>query len=133
YYRHRGYIVLFDRHFFADYFAHDIVGEASDRPRSRRIHGYMLQRFYPQPDLVIFLDAPPELLFARKGEGTVALLERRRQEYLQLRDHVRHFCIVDATQPVDEVVRDVASLIQDFYGRQRGTVWGNQENQIVQQ
>jgi thymidylate kinase len=74
-----------------------------------------LRRFYPRPDLIICLDAPAEVLFARKGEGTPELLERRRQEYLQLRQVAPHFVIVDATQTEEEVVRLVTGLIADFY------------------
>src|SRR5207253_7808308 len=29
-----------------------------------------------------YLDAPPEVVFARKGEGTIGSLEQRRKEYL---------------------------------------------------
>jgi hypothetical protein len=37
----------------------------------------MLEHFYPKPNLVIYLDAPAEMLFARKKEGTIELLEQR--------------------------------------------------------
>jgi len=115
YYQHRGYIVLFDRHFFSDYYAYDIARGVAERPLSNRIHGFMLEHVYPKPDLVIYLDAPAEVLFARKGEGTIAALERRRQEYLQMRDLVPHFVVVDATQSEDDVTREVTQVIWDFY------------------
>lgn len=114
YYQRRGFVVLFDRHFFSDYYAHDIAGEDPDRPLTSRIHGFVLDRLYPKPDLIILLDAPAELLYARKGEGTPALLERRRQEYLQLRDRIEHFAVVDASQPEDVVAQEVVALIDDF-------------------
>jgi thymidylate kinase len=74
--------------------------------------------------LVIFLDAPPEVLFARKGEGTIEILEQRRQEYLQIENLVEHFVIVDATQPMGEVARQVCDLVMDFYHTKRSTVKG---------
>lgn len=114
YYVRRGYIVLFDRHFFSDYYAHDIQGSDRGRPLTSRIHGFILDRLYPKPDLLILLDAPAELLFARKREGTLALLEGRRQEYLQLEDRIEHFAIVDASQDEDEVAREVTALIERF-------------------
>jgi len=113
-YQHLGYIVLFDRHFFCDYYAHDVVSNGARRSMGRRIHGLMLKHFYPKPDLVIWLDAPAEILFARKGEGTIELLERRRGEYRLLQQVFKHFVKVDATLPEDEVTRQVADLIQDF-------------------
>lgn len=114
----RGRIVLFDRHYFSDYYAYDIAGANGRLPLSRRIHGLMLDRFYPKPDLVIYLDAPSQVLFARKGEGSVESLERRRREYLQMRDLVTRFAVVDANRPVEEVTRDVSQHILDFYQKQ---------------
>jgi thymidylate kinase len=111
----RGNIVLYDRHFFFDYYAYDIAPTRENRPLHRRIHGYFLQHVLPKPDLVIYLDAPAEVLFSRKGEGTVADLERRRQEYLQARGQVRRFEVVDATQSMDQVTKEVASLIWKYH------------------
>jgi len=107
----RGQILLYDRHFFIDYYAYDI-----SRPRSfwQRVHGTMLTRWYPRPQLVIFLDAPAEVLFARKGEGTLELLERRRQDYLALREVLPDFTIVDATLPLDQVIDKVAGVIESY-------------------
>jgi thymidylate kinase len=65
----------------------------------------------PKPDLVIFLDAEPEVLFARKGEGTLELLAQRRADYLQLRDVVPAFEVVDASQPLERVVEQVADRL----------------------
>jgi thymidylate kinase len=108
----RGSIVVFDRHFLADYHAFDIAG--AGRPLSRRIHGWMLMHAYPRPDLLVLLDAPPEVLFARKGEGTLASLARRREDYLRLADALdRSFAVVSATQPVDAVVADVARVVRE--------------------
>lgn len=113
YYLSRGRIVLFDRHFFSDYYAHDISLDAGERSFSRRVHGFMLKRLYPRPDLVILLDAPPELLWKRKQEGTLEALTRRREEYLRLREIVEDIAIVDATQPEETVFNEVSRLILD--------------------
>jgi thymidylate kinase len=114
YYRRRGFVVLFDRHFYFDYYAHDVADGARNRRLTSRIHGFLLKHLYPQPDLVIYLDAPAEVLFARKGEGSVEFLEHRRQEYLQLRHRVPHFVTIDVTRPLDAVVRETIIRIQDF-------------------
>jgi thymidylate kinase len=108
-----GRIVLLDRHYHADYHATDVAG-GSERSRARRLHGFLLARVYPKPDVVVFLDAPPEVLLARKGEGTVEYLSRRRDDYLALRDSTPHFVSVDATEPLDEVTADVADVIVGF-------------------
>lgn len=109
----RGTIVLYDRHFYFDYHATDI-DRSRDRSMSRRIHGWVLEHLYPRPDLVIYLDAPPEVLFARKGEGTLESLATRRSEYRAFRGAARHFLEVDATQPIEVVVDQVKTAIDHF-------------------
>jgi thymidylate kinase len=111
-YQRRGYVVLLDRHFIADYYAYDIVGR--NRGLSRRLHGFLLWRLYPRPDLVLCLDAPGSLLWKRKGEGQADLLERRRHEYLRLEQVFPNFHVVDASRSAPEVARHVANLIRDF-------------------
>jgi thymidylate kinase len=109
----RGVIVVFDRHFFVDYYAHDVASDR-DLPLGRRLHGFVLSRLYPKPDLVLFLDAPVELLRRRKGEGTLEALTRRREEYLALANVMRHFAVLDAGRPADRVARDAIELIEAF-------------------
>ena len=112
-YRSRGQIVLLDRDFFVDYYAYDVV-QSVGRRLVDRLHGFFLRRFYRRPDMVVLLDAPAEVMFARKGEGTIELLDRRLREYRSLRGAVRRFVSVDATRPIDEVVRDVRLEIERF-------------------
>jgi thymidylate kinase len=115
-YRRRGAIVLFDRHYFSDYYAYDIANGAR-RPLSRRVHGWALERVYPRPDLVVYLDAPAEVLLARKGEGTLEALERRRGDYLELARVTPNFEVVDASRPLDDVAGRLVELISDFSAR----------------
>ena len=115
----RRRVVLCDRHFYLDFQGHELLHGGGDCSPSRRLHAWMLAKWYPRPDLVIFLDAPSEVLFARKGEGTLRLLDLRRQEYLLLRDRVPSFATVDASAPFAEVCEQVERLIGEF-GRRRG-------------
>jgi thymidylate kinase len=110
-YNRRGYLVVFDRHFLFDYYA----GHVQRQPGqllATRIHGMLLRRFYPRPDMVICLDAPAEVLHARKREQSVESLERRRREYLALSDVARDFTVVDATRPIPVLVNEITALIQ---------------------
>ncbi|MEX1027593.1 MAG: hypothetical protein WD049_06245, partial [Candidatus Paceibacterota bacterium] len=120
-YLRQRYVVIFDRHFFPDYYAYDIASSAP-RTITQRIHGLMLNRFYPRPDLLVFLDAPADVLFQRKGEGTVELLEQRRADYMQMQLLVRHFEVVDANRGLEEVVQDVSERITRFYEQQSNGV-----------
>jgi predicted ATP-grasp superfamily ATP-dependent carboligase/thymidylate kinase len=117
--KRRGSIVVFDRHFFADYYAYD-VATPGRRSAGRRLHGFVLGRLYPKPDLVVYLDAPAETLLLRKGEGTLESLTRRRSEYLDLGRVMSNFAVVDADRPLDDVVGDVVALVEAFpSGEQR--------------
>jgi thymidylate kinase len=116
--RVRGRNVLFDRHFYADYYFHDVT--APGESVTRRLHGRILQRWYPKPDLVICLDAPAEVVWQRKPESDIALLERRRQEYLALGEVFDRFVVVDAAQPLEETRRQVATVIASELRRRRG-------------
>jgi predicted ATP-grasp superfamily ATP-dependent carboligase/thymidylate kinase len=112
--RRRGSIVIFDRHFFADYYAYDVA--PGRRSTSRRLHGFVLARLYPKPDLVLYLDAPAETLLRRKGEGTLELLARRRREYLELGQVMSNFAVVDADRPLPDVVGEVEAIVEAFAG-----------------
>jgi thymidylate kinase len=112
YHNHRGRIVVFDRHPFADYYRFDVPAGGPPRPIAVRTHNWLRAHTYLKPDLVICLDVPGEVSFGRKGEASVEWLERRRREYLQLATVLPgRFVVVDADRPVDEVTREVASLI----------------------
>jgi thymidylate kinase len=108
-----GAVVLYDRHFFADYYAYDVIGDHGEPTVARRFHGFMLRHVYPRPDLIVYLDAPPEVLLARKGEGTLESLAQRRRDYLAMRDHVRDFRVIDASRPIDQVVAEVRDVLVD--------------------
>ena len=105
----RGRIVIVDRHYLSDFYGTDVLG--SRRTLGQRLHAFNLTRLYPKPDLMVFLDAPPEVVFARKGEGTIDSLARRREEYLGLRGVVPRFVVVDADRPINDVQREVTDLV----------------------
>ena len=114
-YSRAGYLVVFDRHFLADYYHSDIEPRSARRGAVSALHGWMLQHAYPKPDLVICLDAPGSVLFARKPESSQEWVEQRRRQYLRLADAVPAFVVVDADRPLDEVFTDVVDAICDLW------------------
>ena len=115
YYQLRGFVVLYDRHFLFD-FAPEIVA-TQPMTLEQRLHSWWLATVYPRPNLIIYLDAPGEVLFARKGESTVVELERRRQAFLRFGQAFPNFVRVDATQRLadvyDEIVHHVLNLAEE--------------------
>ena len=61
---------------------------------------------------MIHLDAPAEVLFARKPEGSLEALKARCAEYGALSEVLRDVVRVDATQPLDAVLGEVACLVE---------------------
>ena len=107
-YQRRGYVVVYDRH---------LVFETAGAGATHlaRMEHWLLSNIYPQPDLVIFLDAPAEVLYERKGEATLRYLEKRRRVILEKGEEVDHFVRVDASQPLDQVLDDVKRHIMEFH------------------
>ncbi len=118
--RRDGSIVLYDRYFSFDYARNPNEPDAEyrRRPLNDRLHRWFLTHLYPNPDVVIFLHAPPAVLFARKGEHTIQFLDDLQQTYLKKGEKIENFYKIDATQPVEKVYQDVCDIILSHY-RQR--------------
>jgi thymidylate kinase len=107
--RARGYLVLLDRHYFLD---------ISVDPLRYRYSGplwlaYRVGQLLPKPDLFILLDAPVEVLQGRKQEVAPEEGARQRDAYLDLVRNLPNGYIVDASQPLDQVVSRVKQIILD--------------------
>ena len=103
----RGHIVLCDRHFTFEFATKRMESRQAELPIMERFHLWCLYNLYPQPGLVLFLDAPPELLLQRKQEWTLAHLQRHRTAMLELGQQMTNFVCIDASQAIDRVYADV--------------------------
>lgn len=74
-------------------------------------------RLIPHPDLVILLDAPAEVLWSRKQEVPFEEVTRQRDGYRAVTSRLRFAKIVDASQPLEDVIRDVDSVIVEHFER----------------
>ncbi|HEU5438895.1 MAG TPA: glycosyltransferase family 9 protein [Ktedonobacterales bacterium] len=105
-----GRMVIFDR------YVYDALIPAHQSPeRLKRLYMWLLGHSCPAPDLVLMLDAPGEVMFARKGERSPQVLESQRQGLLALRDRIPHAQIVDVTREEAVVRDDVLSRIWSAY------------------
>jgi len=111
----RSTLVIFDRYY------HDILVD----PRRYRYGGPMglaglVGRLIPKPDLWILLDAPPEVLQARKQEVPFEETTRQRDAYLALSPHLSNFQTVDAARPLGLVVNEVDDIILEHLAARTG-------------
>lgn len=114
-YQRRGFLVLYDRHFLFD-----AATATRHRQMSDRIYSWCVRHVFPKPTAVLFLDAPAEVLFARKGEGSVDYLERKRKAYVAQGASVRSFIRIDVERPLPEVIADVRRYAVAVSGLQAG-------------
>lgn len=113
-FRRRAYLVLCDRSFLADYYAFDSADESPNRPIGTRVHGFLLRHLYPRPDLTIFLDAPPEVYFARKKEGSFRHLTLLRDGYLRYVEEVPNCVRVDVNRPLEVVENEIVEMLHEL-------------------
>jgi len=109
-----GYVVLFDRHFLFDASTGHFGEEAKRQRLTSKIHWWLLNNMYSKPDLVFFLNAPPEILLKRKGEGNIEYLKMRSENFMKVGKKLKNFIIVDTTQPIDKVFSEVYNISKEF-------------------
>ena len=81
----------------------------------------------PKPDLVILLDAPAEVIQARKKEVAFEETARQRREYRALLSGMKYGRVVNAARPIDEVVADVNGIILGMLSDRVNTQVGKKE------
>ena len=68
----------------------------------------------PKPNLIFFLDAEPEIIQARKKEVSFEECRRQSNAYRSLVQKLPNGHVVDASQPLEDVVRDVQRYVLDY-------------------
>jgi thymidylate kinase len=113
--RRRGRLVLLDRYTL------DAELPSDDLDLKGRISATLVRRTNADPDMMILLDAPAELMYARKGEHGVAELQVRREAYLAMAKRFRQMVLIDAEQSHDEVRRQATKLIWNRWSQSDGS------------
>jgi thymidylate kinase len=103
--RGRGRVVLLDR------FTYDVLLPSDDLDRRGRITVALIRRLGAEPDLVLVLDAPAEVMYARKGEQGIEELERRRLTYLEITRAHPDCVVIDAARPAAQVLIEAEGAI----------------------
>jgi hypothetical protein len=73
----------------------------------------LIGRLMPQPRLWILLNAPAEVLQARKQEVAAAETARQCGAYMDFIRTRRRHVVVDASQPLEKVIADAEQAIRD--------------------
>ena len=102
----RTQLVVFDRYFY------DILVD----PKRVRYDGpawlpRALSHILPKPDLVLVLNAAPEVLWSRKQEVPYQEVVRQQEEYLRVADGLNSVAVIDAAQPLSQVVQSACDAI----------------------
>jgi len=105
----RSTLVIFDRYFY------DIIVD----PKRARFGGpvwlaELLARLVPRPDLTLVLDADERVMYARKGELSVAELRRQRQAYRELSVGIGSRKTVQTDQTIEKSIADATEAVVKF-------------------
>jgi thymidylate kinase len=123
--RMRSTLVIFDRYY------HDITVD----PLRYRYGGPMLLArlagwLVPKPDIWFVLDAPAEVVWARKSEVDLVETQRQREAYLALLNRLRGVA-VDVSRELPDVVRQVEIEILDHLERRTARRWHCPSHAVV--
>lgn len=117
YHRAHGRLVIFDRYTYDA-----LISPRGPLKGLKRPYFWVLAHAAPAPQLVVVLDAPGELLFARKGEFDPVRLEEDRRAFRALGARLGGVRMVDAAQSPDAVRAEVVDLIwQRYFDDSAGT------------
>ncbi len=111
FYKRRGRLVIMDRFPYSE-------TRADQKIRWRKkIARSMLHAFQIRPDLTILLDAPGKVLYERKQEHSIEVLEKQRRHLKKLLNDVPNVTVVDAQNDAETVVITVCDILQRYYRR----------------
>lgn len=101
----RGAVVVWDRHPIED-----ALGTPEGRRVLHRPHAWV-RHIVPNPDVILVLDTPSEVLQERRPKEQSSVLVSLRRHYLGLAERLDNVVVLDATRsPTELVVEAVAEL-----------------------
>ena len=110
----RGHIVVCDRHPL------EVLATTPDRSaRAAALERFLATRLTPRPDAVVVLDAPAEVLIARKPEHSLGTLEALRASYREVFGPMGA-TFVDTRMPLESTVGRVSEAVWSALMVRRG-------------
>lgn len=71
----------------------------------------------PKPDLVLLLDAPPEVIRKRKSELPIDEIAKQRERYRAVVTPLAYGHVINAAQPLEKVIADAEGLVLNHLAR----------------
>jgi thymidylate kinase len=105
FHRLRGALVVMDR------VPQELTLERAGSKVAVRLQLAAVRALVPTPDLVLLLDAPAEVFFARKGEHSVEVLDRLLKRYRKLLTRFPHTAVLDAGADAGTVLEEALAAI----------------------
>lgn len=119
--RLRGEVVLLDR------LALDSRLGRDDTSLGGRLTRWTAHALAPRVDLILVLDAPGHVMYARKREHSPTILEEWRQEYRHIASEHPHAHLVDATSAPEETLASALGIVwRTLVPRHEGPLRGSQ-------
>lgn len=113
-------LVIFDRYF------HDQIADPKRyRHGASKFWIKLVGFFIPKPDLWILLDAPEDVIQARKSEVTPEETARQLKSYKDLFGTLKNAHIINANQAPEQVIYDAEKVIIDFLGKRTAKRYKN--------
>lgn len=113
--RRRGHLVLLDRYTL------DADLPSDDLDLKARISAMLVRRTNADPEMMILLDAPADVMYARKGEHGLVELQLRREAYLTMTRRFPQMVVIDAEQSREAVRRQATELIWQGWSQSDGS------------
>lgn len=105
----KSHLVIFDRYF------HDLlVDPVRYRYGAPAWMASMTSWLIPKPDLFIVLDAPAEVIHARKQEVPLEETKRQREAYLEFARNQANCIVLDTSVGIDETVNKGCFAVLDY-------------------
>ncbi len=105
-----------NRIFILDRYFYDFLADVADGRRWLYIRTFLL--IAPRPDIAIFVDVSPDKAFLRKGEYTVAHLQRRRTIYMKIFQWVRNPVFIP-NDDLDQTKRRIEETMLEYLTAQK--------------
>lgn len=107
-----GTLVVCDRHLYYENLSRKKPGNLSQRRLTDRIFLWYVDHVLPRPDLVVLLDVPGSLAYARKPELSIVDFEDRRRALQACAARDPGIAVIDGSEPVAMVVDKISRILE---------------------